>query len=164
MNKDRNNFFMQEAFKQAKKALQINEVPIGAVVVFENKIIGEGFNQSIKNSDPTAHAEIIAINAAGNKKKNYRLVDCDLFVTLEPCMMCLGAIMHARIKNVYFATSDHKKGVCGGLIDLTLNKSLNHHCNFYKGLLGDESKNLLLQFFQEKRTKKKPYIMMHGFL
>lgn len=69
-------------------------------------------------------------------------------------MMCLGAIMHARIKNVYFATSDHKKGVCGGLIDLTLNKSLNHHCNFYKGLLGDESKNLLQQFFQEKRTKK----------
>ena len=73
MNKDRNNFFMQEALKQAKKALQINEVPIGAVVVFENKIIGEGFNQSIKNSDPTAHAEIIAINAAGNKKKNYQL-------------------------------------------------------------------------------------------
>jgi tRNA(adenine34) deaminase len=154
MNKDRNKFFMQEAFKQAKKALQINEVPIGAVVVFENKIIGEGFNQSIKNSDPTAHAEIIAINAAGNKKKNYRLVDCDLFVTLEPCMMCLGAIMHARIKNVYFATSDHKKGVCGGLIDLTLNKSLNHHCNFYEVLLGDESKNLLQQFFQEKRTKR----------
>ena len=88
------------------------------------------------------------------KKNNYRLVNCDLFVTLEPCLMCLGAILHARIRNVYFAASDIKTGVCGGLIDLTINKSLNHHCNFHKGILSKESADLIQKFFQEKRAKK----------
>jgi len=154
MNEDRNKFFMQKAFKQANNALEIDEVPIGAVIVFNDEIIGEGFNQSIKKSDPTAHAEIIAIQSAGNKKNNYRLVNCDLFVTLEPCIMCFGAIMHARIKNVYYAASDSKQGVCGGFTDLTLNKSLNHHCSFHQGLMDSESERLLQQFFKEKRIKK----------
>jgi len=104
---DKNKFFMQEAYAQAKKALALDEIPIGAVVVLDDNIIGRGFNQSIHKSDSTAHAEIIAIQKAGEKINNYRLVDCDLFVTLEPCLMCLGAILHARIRNVYFAASDY---------------------------------------------------------
>jgi tRNA(adenine34) deaminase len=154
MNADRSEFFMQEAFTQAKNAMQHNEIPVGAVVVLNDNIIGEGFNQCIDKLNPTAHAEIIAIHAASKKIKNYRLVDCDLFVTLEPCLMCLGAIFHARIRNVYYAASDPKTGVCGGLVDLTLNQSLNHHCNFHKGLLGEKSKDLLQDFFQTKRIKK----------
>ena len=154
MIEDRYEFFMREAFVQAKKALKLDEIPVGAVVVFDGTIIGKGFNQSINKFDPTAHAEIIAIKKAGEKIKNYRLVNCDLFVTLEPCLMCLGAILHARIRNVYYAASDFKTGVCGGVSDLTINKSLNHHCNFHKGILSRESADLLQKFFQEKRTKK----------
>jgi tRNA(adenine34) deaminase len=154
MIKDKNKFFMQEAYAQAKKALALDEIPIGAVVVLDDNIIGRGFNQSIHKSDSTAHAEIIAIQKAGEKINNYRLVDCDLFVTLEPCLMCLGAILHARIRNVYFAASDIKTGACGGLIDLTINNSLNHHCNFHKGILSKESTDLIQNFFQEKRAKK----------
>ena len=151
---DKNEFFMREAFFQAKKALELDEIPVGAVVVLDGSIIGKGFNQSINKSDATAHAEIIAIQEAGEKINNYRLVNCDLFVTLEPCLMCLGAILHARIRNVYFAASDFKTGVCGGLTDLTINKSLNHHCNFHKGTLSKESENLIQKFFQAKREKK----------
>jgi len=151
---DKNEFFMREAFFQAKKALELDEIPVGAVVVLDGSIIGKGFNQSINKSDATAHAEIIAIQEAGEKINNYRLVNCDLFVTLEPCLMCLGAILHARIRNVYFAASDFKTGVCGGLTDLTINKSLNHHCNFHKGTLSKESENLIQKFFQAKRAKK----------
>ena len=154
MDKGRNEFFMQEAFIQAKNALKHDEIPVGAVVVLNDEIVGKGFNQSINKSNPTGHAEIIAIQGAGEKIKNYRLVDCDLYVTLEPCLMCLGAILHSRIRNVYYAASDSKTGVCGGLVDLTTNKSLNHHCNFYEGILSQESKDLLQKFFQVKRAKK----------
>jgi len=154
MNKIRNEFFMHEAFIQAENALKLDEIPVGAVVVLNDKIIGEGFNQSINKFNPTGHAEIIAIQTAGKNIKNYRLVNCDLYVTLEPCLMCLGAILHARIRNVYYAANDPKTGVCGGLVDLTTNKSLNHHCNFHKGILGQESKDLLQKFFQVKRAKK----------
>ena len=151
---DRNEFFMREAFVQAKKALKLDEIPVGAIVVLDDTIIGKGFNQSINKSDATAHAEIIAIQEAGEKIKNYRLVNCDLFVTLEPCLMCLGAILHARIRNVYYAASDLKTGVCGGVTDLTINKSFNHHCNFHKGILSRESADLIQKFFQAKRAKK----------
>jgi tRNA(adenine34) deaminase len=151
---DRNEFFMREAFVQAKKALRHDEIPVGAIVVLDGTIIGKGFNQSINKSDATAHAEIIAIQEAGEEIKNYRLVNCDLFVTLEPCLMCLGAILLARIRNVYYAASDPKTGVCGGATDLTINKSLNHHCNFHKGILSRESADLLQKFFQAKRAKK----------
>ena len=152
---DKNKFFMQEAYAQAKKALALDEIPIGAVVVLDDTIIGRGFNQSIHKSDSTAHAEIIAIQKAGEKINNYRLVDCDLFVTLEPCLMCLGAILHARIRNVYYAASDLKPGVCGGVTDLTINKSFNHHCNFHKGILSRESADLLQKFFQATHLEKR---------
>ena len=145
---------MREALILAEQAAEADEVPVGAIVVHNGEIIGRGFNQSIHKSDSTAHAEIIAIRKAGEKINNYRLVDCDLFVTLEPCLMCLGAILHARIRNVYFAASDNKTGACGGLIDLTINNSLNHHCNFHKGILSKESTDLIQNFFQEKRAKK----------
>ena len=151
---ERNKFFMREAFYQAQKALILDEIPVGAVVVLDGNIIGKGFNRSINKSDPTAHAEIIAIQKAGEKIKNYRLVNCDLFVTLEPCLMCLGAIFHARIRNVYYAASDMKTGACGGLTDLTINKTLNHHCNFHRGILDRESTDLIQKFFKSKRTKK----------
>jgi len=151
---DRNEFFMREALVQAKKALKLDEIPVGAVVVLDGTIIGKGFNQSINKSDATAHAEIIAIREAGKKIQNYRLVNCDLFVTLEPCLMCLGAILHARIRNVYYSASDLKTGVCGGIADLTINKSLNHHCNIHKGILSRDSSHLLKKFFQAKRAKK----------
>ena len=146
--------FMGRAMELAQQAAAVGEVPVGALVVKEGRVIGEGYNQPITSCDPTGHAEIIAIQKAGEKINNYRLVDCDLFVTLEPCLMCLGAILHARIRNVYFAASDNKTGACGGLIDLTINNSLNHHCNFHKGILSKESTDLIQNFFQEKRAKK----------
>ena len=106
-------------------------MPIGAIVSKEGRIIGTGYNRSINDSDPSGHAEIIALRDAGKKIGNYRLVNCNLYVTLEPCIMCLGAIFHARIKNLYFGAYDNKTGSCGGHINLLNNKNLNHHCKLH---------------------------------
>jgi len=146
--------FMENALEQAKLSYAEDEVPVGAIVVYENKIIGFGRNKSVTQNNPTAHAEIIAIQKASNYLKNYRLVNCDLYVTLEPCTMCLGAIFHARIKRLFFGAWDHKIGVCGGKINLAQNKSLNHHCTLTGGILEEESKQLLQSFFEVKRAKK----------
>jgi len=146
-------FFMQQAIKEAKKAYELNEVPIGAIVSKEGKIIGSGYNQSINKSDPSGHAEINALRDAGEKIGNYRLVNCDLYVTLEPCIMCLGAIFHARIRNLYFGAHDTKTGACGGHINLLNNKSLNHHCKVHAGLLELEAVQILKEFFRKKRKK-----------
>ena len=146
-------FFMGEALKQAKLSFDTDEVPIGAVLVYQNKIIASGYNLSISNHDPSAHAEILTIRDAGQYLKNYRLTNCSLYVTLEPCVMCLGAIFHARISNLIFGAYDHKKGACESVANLKEDKELNHHCVIHGGVLEFESKTLLQDFFKNKRKK-----------
>ena len=150
------DFFMEKALQEAEKSYQNNEVPVGAVITYQDKIISTGQNLLIKNNDPTAHAEIIAIKNASQYLNNYRLINCDLYVTLEPCIMCLGAIFHTRIRNLYFGAHDLKTGACGGLINLKDNKQLNHHCNIYGGIAESKSRKILQDFFKEKRIKKTP--------
>ena len=146
-------FFMGEALKQAKLSFKHDEVPIGAVLVYQNKIIASGYNLSIANHDPSAHAEILTIRDAGQYMKNYRLLNCSLYVTLEPCVMCLGAIFHARISNLIFGAYDYKIGACESVLNLKENKELNHHCVIHGGVLERESKKLLQDFFKNKRKK-----------
>ena len=147
-------FFMGEALKQAKLSFEANEVPIGAILVYQNKIIASGHNLSIANHDPSAHAEILTIRNAGQYMKNYRLLNCSLYVTLEPCIMCLGAIFHARISNLFFGAYDHKIGACKNVGYLNESKELNHHCTIQGGILEKESKVILQGFFKNKRQKK----------
>jgi len=145
-------FLMREALVQAKKALKKGEVPIGAVVVLGDKIIGRGYNQPITTKDPTAHAEIIALKEASNRLDNYRLNEAIIYTTLEPCLMCSGALVHARIKKIIFAAQDTKSGVVvnnGGLIQ---SEFLNHKVSFEGGILEKEASKLLKDFFLEKRS------------
>ncbi len=146
--------FMQRALHLARQAALMDEVPVGALVVCDGQIIGEGFNQPISQSDPTAHAEIRAIRIASERVKNYRLIGCSLYVSLEPCCMCVGAIMHARIKRVVFAAPDSKTGACGSVVNLFSEDRLNHHAQVIGGILAEESVALLRQFFAERRAKK----------
>jgi len=143
--------FMQEAIKEAHKALKQNEIPIGAVITYNNEIIGRGFNQVISHSDPTSHAEILAIRQASQYFKNYRLPGTALYVTLEPCIMCLGAIFQARIQNVFFGAMDHKFNSCNENHHLINNKILNHHTTFEAGILREECGDILNHFFIKKR-------------
>lgn len=145
-------YFMKEALKCAKTAYLKDEVPIGAVIVKDNKIIARGYNKSITLNDTTAHAEIVAIRKACKKLNNYRLNDCSIYVTVEPCMMCLGALIHARIKNLYFGTNDIKTGSCNSILDISKIKT-NHKINIYSGLLQQNCAIILTQFFKNKRTK-----------
>ena len=147
-NSDR---FMFAALQEAEKALDQNEVPVGAVVVYKNQIIGKGFNQVEMLNDPTAHAEMIAITAAASHLKSWRLDKCDLYVTVEPCIMCTGAMLASRIKNLYFAEFDPKFGACGSLYNLAEEKKYNHKINVYSGLYAAESRNLLKMFFKKLR-------------
>ena len=143
---------MKEALVQAKKALKKGEVPIGAVVVLGDEIIGRGYNQPITMKDPTAHAEIIALKEASNRLDNYRLNEAIIYTTLEPCLMCVGALVHARIKKVIFAAQDTKSGVVvnnGGLIQ---SEFLNHKVSFEGGILEKQASKLLKDFFLEKRS------------
>ena len=143
---------MKEAIVQAKKALKKGEVPIGAVVVLGDKIIGRGYNQPITTKDPTAHAEIIALKEASNRLDNYRLNEAIIYTTLEPCLMCAGALVHARIKKVIFAAQDTKSGAVvnnGGLIQ---SEFLNHKVSFEGGILEKQASKLLKDFFLEKRS------------
>ena len=145
-------FLMKEALVQAKKALKKGEVPIGAVVVLGDKIIGRGYNQPITTKDPTAHAEIIALKEASNRLENYRLNEAIIYTTLEPCLMCAGALVHARINKIIFAAQDTKSGVVvnnGGLIQ---SEFLNHKVSFEGGILEKEASKLLKDFFLEKRS------------
>ena len=145
-------FLMREALVQAKKALKKGEVPIGAVVVLGDEIIGRGYNQSITTRDPTAHAEIIALKEASNRLDNYRLNEAIIYTTLEPCLMCSGALVHARIKKIIFAAQDTKSGVVvnnGGLIQ---SEFLNHKVSFEGGILEKQASKLLKNFFLEKRS------------
>ena len=160
-DKKTHEFFMGEALKQAKLSFEADEAPIGSVLVYQNKIIASGYNLSIANHDPSAHAEILTIRDAGQYMKNYRLLNCSLYVTLEPCVMCLGAIFHARISNLIFGAYDPKTGACERAVNLKENKELNHHCVIYGGVLEEESKTLLQNFFEIKRKKNRE--KNHGF-
>ncbi|MDA9130802.1 nucleoside deaminase [Gammaproteobacteria bacterium] len=143
--------FMHLALIEAKKALELNEVPVGAIVIKENKLIGAGFNTVIRDNSVTAHAEINAINAACRTINNYRLVNCDLYVTLEPCHMCAKAIVDARIDNVYFAAFEPKTGAIVSVDNFFDKKFLNHKVNYASGLMQDESAALLKDFFRARR-------------
>ena len=143
--------FMYTALQEAKKALDNNEVPIGAIVVKDEKIIGKGFNQVEKLKDPTAHAEMIALTAAANHLNNWRLEDCSIYVTLEPCIMCTGALLASRVSDLYFAAFDPKFGACGSLYNLAEDAKTNHKLKVYTGIYADESRDLLKRFFSQIR-------------
>jgi tRNA(adenine34) deaminase len=127
--------FMGEALAQARHAWALGEVPVGAVVVKDSRIIATGYNQPISSSDPTAHAEIVALRAAAAVLGNYRLPGCELYVTLEPCAMCVGAMLHARLARVIFGAPDPKTGACGSLINLFAQERLNHHTSLTGGVM-----------------------------
>jgi len=147
---------MRVALELAQLAAEAGEVPVGAIVVKDGEIIGRGSNAPIANHDPSAHAEIIAIRDAANKLGNYRLVDCTLYVTLEPCAMCAGAIQHARIARLVYGASDPKTGACGSVIDLMNEPRLNHHTEVTGGILALECGAVLSQFFASRRKKSSP--------
>jgi tRNA(adenine34) deaminase len=142
---------MARALDAARAAGARGEVPVGAVVVRDGTVIGIGGNSPISASDPTAHAEIAAMREAGAALGNYRLVDCDLYVTLEPCAMCAGAILHARIRRLVFGASDPKTGACGSVVDLFAETRLNHHTSVTGSVLGDACAALLGDFFRARR-------------
>lgn len=146
---------MREAMRQAKKATESGDVPIGAVIVFDGKIVARGRNMVEKNSDPTAHAEMIAIRKATKKIGYKHLLDCSIYVTLEPCAMCAGAIVSARIRDVHFATADPKAGACGSVLNVCDCPRLNHRCEVTSGTLGGEASAMLKEFFRILRSRPK---------
>jgi tRNA(adenine34) deaminase len=143
---------MYAALQEAERALVDNEVPVGAIVIKDNKIIGRGYNQIEKLNDATAHAEMIAITAAANHLGNWRLEDCSIYVTLEPCVMCTGAMLASRINELYFAAFDPKFGACGSLYNLAEDGKTNHKIKAYSGIYTEESQRLLSQFFASVRN------------
>jgi tRNA(adenine34) deaminase len=147
---------MTQALKEAYKAYKNNEVPVGAIIVKNGKIISRGFNQCISMSDPTAHAEIVALRKAAKKLKNYRLNDCYVYVTIEPCVMCAGALVNARVKKVIFGSFDKKAGACKSAFKIASNKKLNHKIEIVgskEEYLSVECANILHNFFKERRKK-----------
>ena len=143
--------FMRAALEQAHQAGQAGEVPVGAVVVKDGEIIGRGSNAPISRHDPSAHAEMMALRDAAQRVGNYRLVDCELYVTLEPCLMCVGAMFHARIARVVFGASDPKTGAAGSVLDLFGEQRLNHHATVQGGVLAAECGKVLSDFFAQRR-------------
>ena len=143
--------FMRAALELAARAAEAGEVPVGAVVVKDGQVIGRGFNRPITTSDPTAHAEIVAMREAAAFLGNYRLPGCELYVTLEPCAMCVGAMVHARIARVVYGTRDPKTGACGSIVNLPALATFNHHGTFEGGVLAEECGDVLKRFFAERR-------------
>ena len=146
--------FMELALAQAARAAQLGEVPVGAVVVLDNEVIAEACNQQITLNDPSAHAEVLALRSAAAALKNYRLPDCELFVTLEPCTMCCGAMVHARASRLVFGAREPKAGAVASTSSVLDNASLNHRVAWVEGLGADESANLLRAFFKARRAAK----------
>ena len=142
---------MRQALLLAQQAEQNGEVPVGAVIVLNNQLIGSGWNQPISQRDPTAHAEVVALRAACLQQQNYRLPNSTMYITLEPCIMCAGAIVHARIERVVFAATEPKTGAAGSCFDIFNTNQLNHHVNCEQGVLAEESSKLLRDFFRSKR-------------
>jgi tRNA(adenine34) deaminase len=146
--------YLRAAIVEAQAAEANGEVPVGAVVVHNNKIIGRGQNRVLRDSDPTAHAEIVALREAGLALKNYRLEDCTLYATLEPCAMCAGAILHARLSRLVYAAPDPKAGACGSVLSVLNHPALNHKLELHPGLLAEECSTLLTNFFRKRRLEK----------
>ena len=144
-------FWMRKAITLAKQAETEGEVPVGALIVKENELLGQGWNRPISSHDPSAHAEIVAIREAAARTGNYRLPGTTLYVTLEPCVMCAGAIIHARISRLVFGAYDQKAGAAGSVIDIFTNTQLNHHAEITCGILEQECADLLKQFFLSRR-------------
>ena len=151
----REGAFMRLALDQAHNAWVLGEVPVGAVVVRDGVVIATGFNQPIGSADPTAHAEIRALRAAAEVLGNYRLNHCSLYVTLEPCAMCAGAIQHARIAHLFYGAADPKTGACGSVVDLFGDPRLNHHASVQGGIMAAECGGMLAAFFAERRQRRK---------
>ncbi|NQT75155.1 MAG: tRNA adenosine(34) deaminase TadA [Candidatus Omnitrophica bacterium] len=151
----KHEFYMAEALREAKKAFEKDEVPVGAVIVHKGRIIARAHNQIKLLKDPTAHAEMIAITQAANCLQNERLIGCVMYVTIEPCSMCTGAMILARIKELFYAAGDPKAGACGSIVNLVNHKRLNHRVKVKKGILGQESSSLIKEFFRKKRSNKK---------
>lgn len=146
--------FMKEAIKQAKKAYALEEVPIGCVIVYENKIIGRGYNRRTTDRNPLAHAEMIAMKKASKKMGDWRLEDCTMYVTLEPCQMCAGAIVQARVKKVVMGCMNPKAGCAGSILNLLKIERFNHQVEQESGVLEEECSAMLKSFFKELRKKK----------
>lgn len=146
--------YMKEAIKEAKKAQLIDEVPIGCVIIKNDKIIARGHNQRETKQSPIGHAEIIAINKASKKLKSWRLEGCDIYVTLEPCIMCSGAIIQSRIKKVYYGASDLKGGALGSSINVLEANNINHHPKVVSGILKEECSSIITNYFKAKRQSK----------
>lgn len=147
--------YMKEALKQAKKAYEKGEIPVGAVIVKEHKIIARAYNEKEYKLDTTKHAEILAIQKASKKLKSWRLQDCDMYVTLEPCSMCAGALIQARIRKLYIGTMDKKTGACGSVLNLLEDYTFNHKVEVERGILQKDCESILKNFFKEIREKKK---------
>ena len=147
--------FMKEALKQAQKAYEKAEIPVGAVIVKNHKIIARAYNEKEDKQDSTKHAEILAIQKASKKLKAWRLTDCEMYVTLEPCSMCAGALIQARIKRVYIGTMDEKTGACGSVLNLLEDYEFNHKVEVERGILQKDCEKILKNFFSELREKKK---------
>ena len=148
-----NEFFMKEALKEAQKAYEADEVPIGAVAVYKNQIIGRGHNRTEQLQDSTAHAEIIAITAAANALGSWRLENVDVYATIEPCIMCAGALVLARVKRIFFGARDEKFGGCGSVFNIANEQKLNHQIEVTEGLLKEQAASLMKAFFEKKREK-----------
>jgi tRNA(adenine34) deaminase len=147
--------FMRAALALAVRAEALGEVPVGAVVVHQGRVVGQGWNAPISRHDPTAHAEIVALQEAARTLANYRLSGCRLYVTLEPCLMCAGAMLHARIASVRYGASDPKTGACGSVIDAFADRRLNHHTEVRGGLLAAACSGLLTAFFADRRRARR---------
>lgn len=152
---EQDKHFMQRAFKLAMQAEAINEIPVGAVVVYQDKVIGEGFNQSISLNDPSAHAEMLAIRQAGKSLNNYRLVDCTLYVTLEPCAMCAGLLVHSRVKRLVYGADDLKTGAAGSVFNLVASEKLNHQIEVTQSNMAEQCSEMLSAFFKRRRKEIK---------
>lgn len=150
-----NELYMREALLEARRAWAEGEVPVGAVVVKDGVVIGRGYNQPIGRHDPTAHAEIMAMRAAAEALGNYRLPGCELYVTLEPCVMCSGAMMHARLSRIVYGATDPKTGACGSVVNVFESEQLNHHAEVEGGMLAEDCGQVLKDFFAERRAVRK---------
>jgi len=148
-------YWMEQALLYAKQAEQLNEIPVGAVLVKDNQLIASGYNRSITDNDPSAHAEMIAVREAGKALNNYRLIDCTLYVTLEPCSMCAGLLVHSRIKRLVFGAPDAKTGSAGSIMNLLQEPRLNHQVEVIAGVLADECGNTISEFFKRRRAQIK---------
>ena len=143
--------FMREALALAKRAAEAGEVPVGAVLVKDGAVVGRGHNQPVSGKDPTAHAELVALRGAAERIGNYRLGGCVLYVTLEPCAICAGAIMNARVSRMVFGAADPKSGACGSVVDLFAENRLNHHATIVGGVMAEEAARILQDFFAARR-------------